>query len=236
MRHDRQTPPRRSGQDAFERPGRDPAAAASSCAQSLSADGIADGRPDRGDPRGIAAHSGEFRHRGDERPRSVAVRARRRRGRSCDPDRADRPRPGRRGAEDDAFGIQADAPQPAKDDPSRRRHDQLHPGRRAAQRARHGARPPRRKSSRLPGSRPARPALQRDPHARQPGLRAGRASGEFAPSRHLLRQPHAHRQELPRLGDRPGQGARRHRDDGDCARAVAGAAGRRSRASRRSSR
>ena len=36
---------------------------------------------------------------------------------------------------------------PRADRPSRRRHDQLHAGRRAAQRARHGARPPRRQST-----------------------------------------------------------------------------------------
>ena len=46
------------------------------------------GRPGRGDPRGVAAHPGEFRHRGDERAGAVAVREGRRQGRPCDADRA----------------------------------------------------------------------------------------------------------------------------------------------------
>src|SRR5688500_3298803 len=68
MRHDRKKTPGRGGTAAFEGIGAHPATAAAERPQSLSADAAALGGPGRGYPRSLDAHTGEFRHRGDERP------------------------------------------------------------------------------------------------------------------------------------------------------------------------
>ena len=217
MRHDRTSSQTQRRPCPFAGRRRHSATADARGAKSISTDAAAVGGSGRGDPRSVSAHSREFRHRGDEPERAGAVRTGRRVGGSCHADGAYRSRPGRRCSENRPVGVHAAVAQRRADGASRWRRDQLHAGRRPAECARHGAWAPPRQSPRLPRPGAAGAAFQLHHHARQPGLRAGRASGQFPAPRHLSRQLDADRQGVPRLGDRSGQGARRHRDDGDFA-------------------
>ena len=153
-----------------------------------------------------------------------------RQGRPCHADGAARPRAGRRGAEDHAVGLSADAAQPGSGrciSAATRSISRWSPGRPMC----------------TTWSAAAAPAIMRDycdlirlaQHFNCIHMLGNQVCAPVempANSRHLdtyFANLTLTDKSFPRLGDRPGQGARRHRDDGDRARPDARPDARRSR-------
>jgi len=144
--------------------------------QSVCAHGGVLGRPGRGDPSHLAAHSRRAGHRNHVEPRTRCVRPRRRAGGSRQPHRATRARADRAGARYRARILRADAAQCAAPPDHGRQITSASGSCRAAQRTRLRARPPRGK---FPGLlRPHAPGAVLQHHScdRQPGLRASGAA------------------------------------------------------------